>query len=182
MRSNKSNRTSSTLNDHIYTNFDENISRVHVCKIPISDHYAVFGNRQLNNCIKTNTHQTVAYRSFKNFEETMFINDLREVSWETIEAFEDINETVEVWDNMFLEVVNKHAPIKSHRTKRNYQPAWLTPQILDCIKQRNKCKVSWKMDVYLHIRNRVSKMIDSAKNETYQMKIEEGKNDPRSVW
>ena len=25
-------------------------------------------------------------------------------------------------------------------------------------------------------------MIDSAKNETYQMKIEEGKNDPRSVW
>ena len=25
-------------------------------------------------------------------------------------------------------------------------------------------------------------MIDSSKNETYQMKIEEGKNDPRSVW
>ena len=25
-------------------------------------------------------------------------------------------------------------------------------------------------------------MSDSAKNETYQMKIEEGKNAPRSVW
>ena len=25
-------------------------------------------------------------------------------------------------------------------------------------------------------------MIDSAKNETYQIKIEEGKNNPRSVW
>ena len=174
--------TSSTLIDHIYTNLDENISRVHVCKIAISDHYAVFGNRKLNNCIKTNTHQTITYRSFKNFDETMFINDLHEVPWETIEAFEDINEIVGVWNNMLLEVVNKHAPIKSHRIKRKYQPTWLTPQILDCIKERNKCKVSGKMDEYRLLRNRVSKMIDSAKNETYQMKIEEGKNDPRSVW
>ena len=39
--------TSSTLIDHINTNCDENISRVHVCKIAISDHYAVFGNRKL---------------------------------------------------------------------------------------------------------------------------------------
>ena len=174
--------TSSTLIDHIYTNLDENISRVHVCKIAISDHYAVFGNLKLNNCIKTSTHQTITYRSFKNFDETMFINDLHEVPWETIEAFEDINEIVEVWNNMFLEVVNKHAPIKSHRIKRKYQPTWLTPQILDCIKERNKCKVSGKMDEYRLLRNRVSKMIDSAKNETYQMKLEEGKNDPRSVW
>ena len=58
----------------------------------------------------------------------MFINDLHEVRWETIEAFEDINEIVEVWNNMFLEVVhvNKHVPIKSHRIKRKYQPTWLT--------------------------------------------------------
>ena len=77
----------------------------------------------------------------------MFINDL---PWETIEAFEDIhvNEIVEVWNNMFLEVINKHARIKSHRIKRKYQPTWLTPQILDCIKERNKCKVSGKMDEY----------------------------------
>ena len=41
----------------------------------------------------------------------MFINDLHEVPWETVEALEDINEIVEIWNNMFLEVVNKHAPI-----------------------------------------------------------------------
>ena len=44
---------------HIYTNFDENIAHVHVCKISISDHYAVFGNRKLNNYAKSNTHQTI---------------------------------------------------------------------------------------------------------------------------
>ena len=112
----------------------------------------------------------------------MFINDLREVPWETIEAFEDMNEIAEVWNNMFLEVVNKHAPIKSQRIKSTYQPTWLIPQILDCIKERNKCKVSEKMGEHRLLRNRVSKMIDSVKNETYQIKIEEIKNGPRSVW
>ena len=40
---------SSTLIDHIYTNCEENISRVHVGKFSLSDHYAIFGNRKLNN-------------------------------------------------------------------------------------------------------------------------------------
>ena len=74
----------------------------------------------------------------------MFINDLHEVPSETIEAFEPINEIVEVWNNIFLEVINKHAPIKSHRIKRKYQPTWPTLQILDCIKERNKCNVMGK--------------------------------------
>ena len=144
--------------------------------------FAVFGNRKLNNCVKSNTHQTITYRSFKNFDENMFISDMHDVPWETIEYFNDINDIVEVWNNMFLEVVNKHAPLKSHRIKRKYQPDWLTPQILDIIKERDKCKVNGEIDEYRILRNKVSMMIDSAKKETYQMKVEEGKDDPRSIW
>ena len=82
-----------------------------------------------------NNHQIITYRSFKNFDESRFISDMHDIPWETIEYFNDINEIVEVWNNMFLEIVNKHAPLKSHRIKRKYQPDWLTPQILDCIKK-----------------------------------------------
>ena len=32
------------------------------------------------------------------------------------------------------------------------------------------------------LRNKVSTMIDKAKKETYQTKVEEGKGDPRSIW
>ena len=78
--------------------------------------------RKLNNCVKSNTHQAITYRSFKNFDENKFIHDLCEVPWEIIEYFDDINEAVDVWNNLFLEVVNKHAPLKSHRIKRKYQP------------------------------------------------------------
>ena len=40
----------------------------------------------------------------KNFDESRFINDLHAVPWETIEYFSDINEIVEVWNKMFLEI------------------------------------------------------------------------------
>ena len=174
--------TSSTLIDQIYTNSEENIANVHVCKISISDHYAIFGNRKQNNCIKSNTHQTITYRSFKNFGESRFISDMHDIPWETIEYFNDINEIVEIWNKMFLEIVNKHAPLKSHRIKRKYQPNWLTPQILDCIKERDICKLNGKMDEYRLLRNKVSTMIDTAKKEAYQTKVEEGKDDQRSIW
>ena len=83
---------------------------------------------------------------------------------------------------LFTEILYKHAPIKTQRIKRKYQPEWLTPEILDLIKKRNKCKLNGNMDAYKTLRNQVSAMIDIAKKETYQFKIEEGKDDPRSIW
>ena len=53
-----------------------------------------------------------------NFDENRVISDMQDVPWETIEYFKDINKIVEVWNTMFLEVVNKHAPLTSHRMKR----------------------------------------------------------------
>ena len=100
---------------------------------------------------------------------------MREIPWETIEYFNDIDEIVEVWNKMFLEVVNKHAPLKSHRIKRKYQPDWLTPQILDCIKERDKCKISGRMDEYRLLRNRVSTMIDLVKKKHIKKKLWKGK-------
>ena len=41
-------RNSRTLIDHIYTNREDKISSVNVCKLTISDHYAIFGNHRLN--------------------------------------------------------------------------------------------------------------------------------------
>ena len=38
------------------------------------------------------------------------------------------------------------------------------------------------MDEYRLLRNKVSTMIDTVKKEAYQTKIEEGKDNPRSIW
>ena len=63
-----------------------------------------------------------------------------------------------------------------------YQPEWLTSEILDLMKERDKCKINGKMDEYRNIRNKISTMIVKAKKEMYRNKLEEGQNDPRTIW
>ena len=81
---------------------------------------------------------------------------------------------VQKWNDLFLEIVNKHAPIKTNRVKRKHQPEWLISEILDLLKERDKCKITGKIDEYRILRNKISKMIDKAKKEMYQNKLEEG--------
>ena len=173
---------SQTLIDHIYTNNEETIQSVSVEKMCISDHFAVFCNRKSHASFSKNTHQVITYRSFKNFEEAYFLSDLSSVPWEILEQFDNVDDIVNVWNTLFLEILDKHAPIKSHRVKKKYQPEWLSSEILDCMKQRNKYKRNGNISEYKQMRNKVTDLIDIAKKKTYQTKIEEGKSDPRTIW
>ena len=80
-----------------------------------------------------------------------------------------------------LEIINKHVPLKQHRIRKDYQPDWLTPEIIVTIKERNKCKINGNQSKYVLLRNKVSSMIRSAKNNMYKTKIEKGKDDPRTI-
>ena len=98
-----------------------------------------------------------------------------------LDTFDDVNECVQVWNMLFLEIVNKHVPLKQHRVRKDHQPDWLTPEIIDTIKERNKCKINGNQSKYVLLRNKVSSMIRSAKNNMYKTKIEKGKDDPRTI-
>ena len=160
--------TSQTLINHIYTNTEENIQRVHVERLCLSDHYGVFCNRKSQSNISKNSHQIITYRSFRNFEENRFLNDLYSVPWEIIEQFDNLDDIVSSWNALLLDVLDRHAPIRHHRIKKKYRPDWLTPEIMDLMKERNKCKINGNMDDYRYLRNKVSKHIEMAKKNTYQ--------------
>ena len=172
----------STLIDHIYTSNEENISEAHVAQLGVSDHYAIFCNRKINCILKRNSHKSIKYRSFKNFDEIAFLNDLLAVPWSEIEMFNDIDESLEAWYSLFIKTVDKHAPIKTHRIKNDIQPDWINPDILDKMKQRDKLKKQSRFDEYKILRNEISKGIQEAKQSTYESKIEKGKDDPKSIW
>ncbi|MES9882038.1 MAG: reverse transcriptase family protein, partial [Sedimenticola sp.] len=174
--------TTSTLIDHVYTNYEENISEVKVSKLCTSDHYAITCNRKLNYCVGKNSHQSITYRSFKHFNEPAFVTELNSVPWEVIQNFEHIDDILETWMTLFLDVVNKHAPLRVHRIKKKIQPDWLSAEILDIIKERNKCKINGQIEQYKFLRNKVSAMIQTSKTDSYKSKIEQGKDDPRSIW
>ena len=48
-----------------------------------------------------------------HFDEAYFINNLQAVPWDLIKLFDDPDDILEAWTDLFLEVVDKHIPIKN---------------------------------------------------------------------
>ena len=50
------------------------------------------------------------------------------------------------------------------------------------MKERDKLKKQGRIEEYKVLRNRISSMIQESKSATYKNKIENGKDDPKSIW
>ena len=103
---------SQTLINHVYTNTEENIQCIAVKKICLSDHFGVFCTRKSQSVVGNKTHQVIKYRSFKHFDELKFLRDISLVPWEIILNFDKVDDNVSIWSTLFLEILDKHAPIK----------------------------------------------------------------------
>ena len=135
---NRQTEVSSTLIDHVYSNSPSNISSVTVPKVGLSDHYPIFLTRKINASLPKSSHYTIKYRSYKNFNEENFINELSSAPWDVIKVFEDPDDILETWSTMFLDIVDIHLPVKEHRVKNKQQPKWLTPEIMNAMKTRDR--------------------------------------------
>ena len=110
--------------DHIYTSNEENILDARVAQIGLSDHYAIFCCRKINFSLKRNSHKSIKYRSFKNFDENAFLQDLLAVTWSEIQMLETVDSMLDAWYSLFVKTVDKHVPIKTHRIKHDVQLDW----------------------------------------------------------
>ena len=173
---------SRTLIDHIYCNTRENISFIDVPTVGLSDHFPVFFTRKINSPLLKSKHITISYRSYKNFDENKFINELQAVPWDIIQTFDDTDDILEAWLSLFLEVVNNNVPIRQHRVKHKNQPRWLTPEILDAIKVRDRYKALNQENEYKVWRNKVTRLIRLSKKEKYETYIDQNKNKPGSIY
>ena len=81
--------------------------------------------------------------------------------------FNDTNDAVETWSSLFLDVVNKHLPLKQHRVKRKQQLKWITGEIIDAIKTRDRYKYINDDTRYRIWRNKVCSMIMRSKKHQY---------------
>ena len=83
------------------------------------------------------------------------------VPWEILEHFDNIDDIVTVCKSLVLEILDKHAPIKSHIVKKIYQSESLTSE-------RKKCKLNGNTGAYKKLRNKVTYLIEIAKKKTYR--------------
>ena len=100
--------TSSTI-DLIFVNNFHRIVTHGVQECGISDHSIVFATKKSG--FPKGPAQVHEIRSYKNFNKESFRQDIAWVPWSIIESFDDINDAVEAWNNLFSDVANWHAPL-----------------------------------------------------------------------
>ena len=105
-----------SLIDHVITNTPEKISHSGVVHTGISDHSLVFAIRKIR-IIQKKENNAYEIRNMKNFEEIKFLNDLLSQHWEYVYFIgSDPNDMWEIWKELFLEVLDKHAPLQKKRS------------------------------------------------------------------
>ena len=180
--------TTSSLIDHIVTNTPEKISDSGVIHTGISDHSLVFAIRKIS-ILKKDEH-SIEIRNMKNFKENKFISELMQQHWEYIYyCAEDPNAMWEIWKSIFLEVLDKHAPLQHKKLRSKKWIPWITSSIKEVINKRDKLKrkatfTSLEQDWlnYKISRNEVNIKLRNAKRNYYSTQIAGHKLDPKRAW
>ena len=104
--------------DHVYVPQKDNVSTSGTLPISIGDHLPVLINwTTRSNFSNSNEHKYIDCRSLKNFSAEQFEADLKNIPWNTLDMFTDINEAVEHWYSLFNDCLNNHAPFKKSVSK-----------------------------------------------------------------
>ena len=126
-------------------------------------------------------------RSYKNYDKGAFVNDLKNVPWNIIDSVEDVDDAVFLWERMFNDVADAHAPIRKKRLKGRKTP-WITPKLLEIRRERDyylkksrQTNSSYHWGMYRKLRNHVNREEKRLKSEHFCNLINETKSDSSSM-
>ena len=88
-----------------------------VVPVSLSDHYLVYF--VLKSGVTKAPPRTIEYHSYKNFNANSFMADLNNVPWHITESADNIDDAVLIWNKLFSEVTDLHAPVKRCRVNLN---------------------------------------------------------------
>ncbi|CAB4014877.1 Hypothetical predicted protein, partial [Paramuricea clavata] len=114
--------------------------------------------------------------------------DLLAQPWEQIVLESYTDSMWALWKKLFLEVLDKHAPVQRIKKRKSGVP-WLTGEIKKIIFERDKLKheamvtgsrAAW--DKYKSTRNKVNIALRQAKTDYFRTKISNQNNNPKEAW
>lgn len=123
--------------NHI-TNSPEKIVNSGVVHLWISDHSLVF--MTITICYESvGTHHTIETCDYHNIDGDKFLNDLVQLPWDLISLEPNPNATGDALKTMFMETVDKHAPLKTKQISKMHSP-WITHNLMGKIYKQNYLK------------------------------------------
>ena len=175
--------TSETVIDHVYSNEPANITNIQVPCLSLSDHFPVCFNRKSTQHHQNGPlHNTIHYRSYKHFNEQNFLKDLECQPWSVLDIYDDPDDALDYFVNIFTDVMDSHLPQRERRVKYRQQPDWFNTEIADAIKSRDSAKKHKNEDQFKFWRQKVKLLSKRAKKSFYSRSINENKRNPRSLW
>lgn len=178
--------TSSTL-DLIIVSDQDKVSQSGVLTYAFSDHQVIYCTRKQKK-ICSNCQYVKNIRCMRNYDVSVFKEQLRNVNWFNVLNSEDIDKAWLEFKKLFLDVLNIIAPVKSVRVKQKSE-AWFNGEILHLLGERNRAFVKFrksKLDadyvMYKGLRNRCKNLIESCKKGFIKEKIESNSNNAKDLW
>ena len=180
---------SSTLIDHLATTKLMSVSDKGVIPCGISDHDAIFLVRSMRVPRTKKQPKIIEVRKFHKFDSESFLKNLASLNLNEIKNITaDPNHMWLLWKKMFLDLLDKHAPITEIKLKGNNLP-YIMMEMRRLIRTRDhlKKKANQSGSKYLHqafqqIRNKVTYGIRKLRSDYYSKKIKESIGDIRSTW
>ena len=127
-------------------------------------------------------------RSFKNFNEKDFCDDLRRANWNEVTGAENIDSACENFIKIVNTTTDRHAPKVTHRVS-NQTPGWITDNLRTAIRERDFLKKKaaqsqnpddW--DRFTTKRNSVNRLKNELKSNYFNNKLNEYKNCSKKLW
>ena len=173
--------TTAKIIDHIYTSHPENFTECFISYYSISDRFPVCATRKINCKIIKNEHISSSYRTFKHFNEPLFLTDLEsDLSLFSVNS-SDIDEDFVKWHEVIMKHLDNHAPVKTKRIKSKKMPEWFTPEITVIQNLRDNCKRRKQWSDFKRYRNKVRQLIRAAKRKYFSDTIANTK-DSKTIW
>ena len=130
-----------------------------------------------------------SYRKFKHFNSTNFRSDISTQPWENIKELYNPNDMWKKWKDLFLSVCDKHAPVKTKRTRPTKSP-WITTNLKKQMNFRDrlknkaiKTKDAFIWNQFRKVKNQVNQEIKSPKKAYYNYNaFNNYAGDQRKTW
>ena len=81
--------------------------------------------------------QLAMYRSIRKIDNDAFVNDLNVQPWSVLVAFDNVDNIADTFTKLYIDIFNKHAPLKTKLTHKRHQP-WISCDILGILRHLDK--------------------------------------------
>ena len=151
-----------------------------------SDHKIVTAVRHCKNVVTAARY--TKKRSYKNFDQELFLHEIRKTSWWDIYNSADIDEATELFTQKLTNILDKMVPMKIYQTRRKFVP-WLSEETRKLMKERDdlhnlakSSKEGRDWENYKKTRNKVTGRLKSEKENWQKKTLDNCNNDSGKLW